>query len=377
MDRYLAKPLSEESSKKIAVISGPRQVGKTTLVRALSSSYDYLNFDQVSHRKILMAQSWDRNKRYLILDEIHKMHQWKSWLKGVYDTEETKQKIIVTGSARLDTLKKVGDSLAGRFFPYRMHPIDLEEALCFSHLKTPQNAIRRLMSVGGFPEPFLEGSENFYHRWKASHLDIIIRQDLITTENIRDITSVETLVELLRSRVGSLISYQSLSEDLQKDDKTIKSWLAVLEALFVVFSIRPYQKNVARSLVKSPKYYFYDIAHVDEANESARFENLVACALLKKIQYKNDVEGIPHELFFVRNRQKQEVDFLIIRKNKPYLLIETKLQEDTLSPQIYTFQEALKPEKVIQLVCKNLSREKTFKDHIEVRDAANWLKNMF
>lgn len=377
MQRYLQKTLEEDKSKKIILISGPRQTGKTTLVKSITTSYDYLNFDQLKHRVILKDQSWDRGKKFLILDELHKMRGWKGWLKGVYDTEESFQKIIVTGSARLDTFKKMGDSLAGRFFAYRMHPIDVHEAVQFTDLKEPEKAIKRLMKVGGFPEPFLEGSEQFYQKWKNAHSDIILRQDLISLENIRDITSVETLVALLKGKVGSLVSYQSLSEDLQKNDKTIKRWLAVLESLFMIFSIKPYQKNISRSLVKAPKYYFYDVAQVDEENESARFENLVACSLYKRVQYMIDVEGVEAGLYYLRNRQKQEVDFLITKKNKPYLIIEAKLQEDNVDSHIFNFHKALMPQKTIQLVYKNLYREKTYPQGVEVRDAAQWLSSEY
>lgn len=188
----------------------------------LNPSFDSINFDDEKDRSIIKTKSWDRKKDLIIFDEIHKMPRWKQWLKGLYDTEGVQPSIVVTGSARLDTYKKVGDSLAGRYFHYRLHPLDVRE---LAHLKfklSPDELIDRLLEVGGFPEPFLEGDKQFYNLWKKTHLDIILKQDLIDLEVIKSIKQIELLIDLLKTKVGSPISYTSLAEDLQVSDKTIK-----------------------------------------------------------------------------------------------------------------------------------------------------------
>jgi len=371
MKRYLTENIKADLNKKIILLSGPRQCGKTTLAKMLSNSYDYINYDSIEHRILLKEKSWDRKKEIIILDELHKLKNWKSWLKGVFDTEGIKPKLLVTGSARMDTHKKVGDSLAGRFFQYRLHPLDLKEIKEILKPRSLENALDTLLLLGGFPEPFLEGSVGFYNKWKKSHLDIILKQDLVDLDNIHQISSIETLIQLLKDRTGSLVSYSSLARDLQYSDKTIKKWLIVLENMYVLFKISPFNKNIARSLLKSPKYYFYDNGQVT-GDDGAKLENLVACALLKEINKQSDCCGKQFDLFFLRNKDGYEIDFLITKEGKPHLALEVKLSDDTTSDNFKIFSDVLKGITKIQIV-KNLSREKTYPSGVEIRKASNWL----
>ena len=244
MKRYLEKYILKDLKKKIVLLSGPRQTGKTTLSKILMTGYDYFNYDSSEDRVGLLEKSWDRSKNLIIFDELHKLKNWKSWLKGIYDTEGVPPAIIVTGSARLDFYKKAGDSLAGRFFQFRLHPLDLKEIKNIINPKNLDAELDKLLNTGGFPEPFLDGDLSFYNRWKKSHLDIIIKQDLIDLENVQQITSIETLIQLLKKRVGSPVSYSSLARDLQCSDKTIKRWLIILENMYVVFRVSPFHKNI-------------------------------------------------------------------------------------------------------------------------------------
>lgn len=372
LQRYLSPYLKKDLKNKILLIAGPRQSGKTILSKNLGLSFDYLNYDEREHHKILKERSWDRNKKYIIFDELHKKRDWKLWLKGIYDTEGLPPGILVTGSARLDIHKKMGDSLAGRFFYYRLHPFDIKEVNKLK-LFSPDEALERLLSFGGFPEPFLKGSKPFYGKWKQSQLDIILKQDLITLENVKWLSSIETLVQLLRDRVGSPLSYASLAEDLNCSPKSVKNWLRILENLYVVFQIRPWVKNIARSLVKAPKYYFYDTAQVKDM--SLRLENLTACALLKELDFRRDVYGEAGQLFYLRNKDKKEVDFLITQDHQPTLMIEVKKSQDNISSGMKLFHQKFKNIKAVQLV-QFLKREKSFPQGIEVRPVASWLAKM-
>ena len=372
LKRYLSRFIVRDLRHKILLITGPRQCGKTTLSRNLNLSFDYLNYDEREHHKILLNKSWDREKKYIIFDELHKKKNWKLWLKGIYDTEGLPPGIVVTGSARLNTYKRMGDSLAGRFFHFRLHPFDIKEVnrlkLC-SH----EEALDRLMSFGGFPEPFLKSKRSFYGKWKKSQLDIILRQDIIDIETVKSLSSIETLVQLLRDRVGSPVSYASLAEDLHCSSKTVKSWLQILEDLYVVFKITPWNRNIARSLVKAPKYYFYDTAQVREV--SLRLENLTACSLLKEIHFREDVKGEDWKLYYLKNKDKKEVDFLIVNERQPVCMVEVKTSQDTLSEGIRWFSKSLKNIKAVQLV-KTLKREKTFPGDVQIRKASFWLSRM-
>ncbi len=335
MKRYLNVALEKDLGHKILLLTGPRQCGKTTLSKMLSTDYQYINYDLAEHRLLLREKGWDRQKELVIFDELHKMEHWKAWLKGIYDVEGLPPALLVTGSAKLDAFRKVGDSLAGRHFQFRLHPIDLKEAEAFSGLERDES-FERLMTVGGFPEPFLKGTRRYYNRWKHSHIDLILKEDLLTLSAVRDIQSIETLIELLRSRVGSPVSSNSLARDLQKSPNTIQHWLKLLEDLYVIFKVSPFHKNVARALLKEPKYYFYDNGMV-QGDEGNKLENLVACALLKKIHWARDVEGDDFGLHYIRNKDGQEIDFLITREKLPQQLIEVKWKDDSLSPNFKKF----------------------------------------
>ncbi|MGA1865451.1 MAG: ATP-binding protein [bacterium] len=329
-------------------MSGPRQVGKTTLSKQLISSFTYLNFDSSTDRKIIKAEEWTRDAQLIIFDELHKMKKWKTWIKGIYDTEGVPPSILVTGSARLDIYKKGGDSLAGRFFYYRLHPLTLKE-ICEYLNEEPGPALNRLINLGGFPEPYLKNSESYAKRWRRTHIDTIIREDLLDLEKVRDIKSIEILIDLLRSRVGSPTSYSSLANDLQVSIHTIKHWLQILENLYVIFPVRPYHQNIARSILKESKYYLYDTGAV-EGDFGAKLENTVACALLRELHYIEDTTGNRVNLHYIRDKEKHEVDFLILINNKPLSMVEVKVSEDKFSPSLFHFHQYLKCSSPFQIV---------------------------
>jgi predicted AAA+ superfamily ATPase len=372
MDRYLKDPLAEEIDKKILLLTGPRQCGKTTLSKMLTTDFQYINHDLAEHRLLLAEKSWDREKALIIFDELHKMHEWKSWLKGIYDVEGIPPGLMVTGSARLDAFRKVGDSLAGRHFQFRLHPIDLKEALAYSDLEAP-DIFTRLMAVGGFPGPFLNGTTRYYNRWKRSHVDLILKEDLLTLSAVRDIQSIETLIELLRSRVGSPVSSNSLARDLQKSPNTIQSWLKLLEDLYVIFRVTPYHKNIARSILKEPKFYFYDNGMV-MGDDGIKLENLVACALLKEIHRCQDVEGENCRLHYVRNKDGQEIDFLVTRANKPERLIEVKWADNSLSPHFKKFFPRVQLKRV--QVVGELKQSKSYPSAERIEPAIKFLSEL-
>ncbi len=350
---------------------GPRQSGKTTLSRQLSPETEYLNYDFDEHRYIIRERSWDRRKPLVISDELHKMPNWKTMVKGVYDVEGIPPGILVTGSARLNTTRKTGDSLAGRFFGYRLHPFDIKEV---RNEIEPEDAFSRIMKWGGFPEPFLEASDIFYGKWRRSHLDIILRQDLLDITNVRDIKSIEVLIDLLKNCVGSPVSYASLARDLQKDEKTVKRWLEILEDLYVIFPLRPIHRNVARSILKKPKYYFFDTALVRNG-EAARIENLTACALLKECHFREDTEGRNLGLNYLRSKDGREVDFAVSENGSVRQLIEVKTGDKAMSANLGFFRRVFPGSTALQLVVEP-KREKTFPDGSELRSLVSWLADI-
>lgn len=378
MRRTLAPLVQKDLASKIVILSGPRQVGKTTLSKSLFESYDYLNFDRLPDRRRLLAESWDRDAELLIFDEVHKMKSWKRWLKGIYDTDRSHH-ILVTGSSRLDTFKKAGDSLAGRYFEFRLMPLDLKELHQSGETPASQReqAFEDLFKLSGFPEPFLSKSETTYKRWRKTHLDAIIRQDLPELELVRRVADVETLFELMHARVGSPLSHLSLREDLQTDDKSIKRWLGWLENSYALFKVTPYSRKLVSTLKKAPKYYFFDYPRI--ADPGLRLENLVALALYKEILFRNDTLGEKYSLHYLMDRLHHEVDFLIAKDGIPVSMIEVKMSDAEPSRGFRYFYPELSKQnpalKRIQLV-RNLDRKFSTKDGLVIHPLVPWLERV-
>ena len=372
MRRYLHAAIVADLQEKIVLVSGPRQCGKTTLSRMVEPDHQYLNHDLAEHRMLLRQKAWDRRKALVVLDELHKMQGWKAWLKGIYDVEGLPPALLVTGSARLAAFRKTGDSLAGRHFHHRLHPLDLKEAVAHAGLEAA-DALQRLLRVGGFPEPFLRGSEGWYRRWRRTHTDAILREDLLALSAVRDIQSIETLIELMRHRVGSPLSADSLARDLQKSRNTVQHWLELLENLYVVFRIAPWHRNVARSLLKAPKYYFYDSA-MPAGGDGPRLENVIACALLKETHRAQDAAGADIALQYVRDRDGREVDFLIVKDGQPWQLVEVKWADASPSPHLRRF---FADDRVRRTqVTGTLTEARSFPDGLRVAPAAEFLQDL-
>jgi predicted AAA+ superfamily ATPase len=372
MKRYLETSIIQDLNEKIVFLSGPRQVGKTTLARQLIPSFEYLNYDSNSDRKIIKAEEWTRDVNLVVFDELHKMKNWKSWIKGIYDTERHSPSILVTGSARLDVYRKGGDSLAGRFFSYRLHPLTLKE-ICEYTREESRTALQKLIKLGGFPEPFLKNSESYAKRWRRTHVDTIIREDLLDIEKVRDIKSIEILIDLLRSRIGSTISYSSLANDLQVSSHTIKHWLQILENLYVIFPVRPFHKNIARSILKESKYYLYDTGAV-EGDIGAKLENIVACALMRELHFVEDTTGSRVALHYLRDKEKHEVDFLLLIDNKAVKMVEVKTSDDEFSPSLFRFHNYLKDTELVQTVYE--LKHKKSKDKAVMLPVHEFLSNL-
>ena len=368
MTRYLSERITSDLDRKVVLVSGSRQVGKTTLAKALySGTNEYFNMDNEEHRLLIKKKGWRRDCDLLIFDELHKIKKWKNWIKGVYDTEGVRPRLLVTGSARLDIYRKGGDSLAGRFYSYRLHPFSVAEV---KEKYAPQAALERIMRFGGFPEPFIRGDEQEAKRWRRSHIDRILHEDLFDVSAVHNIRGLETLVELLRNSVGSAVSYESLSRDLQVSPHTVKQWVRVLESLYIVFVVTPYSTRITRSLLKQPKVYFYDTGFVKE-EDGARLENAVACAMIKRLHFLEDTAGEACSLHYLRDKEKREVDFLTVRDGKPEKLIEVKMSGDEVN-SLKHFTGFFKGKVESFLLVKNLKRE-LFLSGIKIKKAAEWL----
>ncbi len=371
MERYLDHVVRRDLQHKMVFLTGPRQVGKTTMSHQLVAELggQYLNHDVAQDRSLIVNQRWNSRAPLLVLDEIHKMRDWKAWLKGVYDGKPPTQQLLVTGSARLDTFRQGGESLAGRFFGWRLHPLSVRE-WCTQTGASPDAALTHLLERGGFPEPCLAESNEQAERWRRQYFDGLVRDDVLEFSRIQEVNAIRLFAQLLRQRVGSPLSLASISRDLGVSPTTLKKYLEILEALYIVFVVRPWHDNIARAVLQTPKVYFFDTGLV-EGDEGIRFENLVATALLKQVQWQHDAQGREVQLHYIRTKDGAEVDFAISEKNQLTHLIECKLGDDTPHRALKRFAEQHPQTAAVQVV-RDL-RHSFELQGIDIRRADEWL----
>jgi len=364
--RYLTDHIATDLQDKMIFVGGARQVGKTSLATYLAEhhfrSYDYLNWDYKDDRKNILQGRFKGDAQIVLFDEIHKYKEWKNYLKGQFDKHKNDFKILVTGSARLDIYRKGGDSLMGRYYYYRLHPFSLAEFLDQRNNFTPfeeihfldtnkeaREASDILLKFGGFPEPLLRQSERTLRKWHNQRSDRLVKEDIRDIENVRDLSALQVLVSILPEKVGSLLSINSLREDVPAAHKTMASWVDILERFYYHFRIYPFSHKKIKSLRKGPKMYLIDWSEIQE-NTSARLENIVASHLLKLCHYMNDVDGYKVDLSFLRDVEGREVDFLVTEKGKPWFAVEVKSSSRDISKNLAYFGEKLKIPFLYQVV---------------------------
>lgn len=372
-------------------ISGPRQVGKTTLAKQIgekffSEKYEYLNWDNRADKKAILSGAFPADKKLFIFDEIHKYRNWKNYLKGEHDKYKEKFHILVTGSAKLDIYRKGGDSLLGRYRSYRLHPLSLgeltgapsETRLPFTELdfkrynNSQKEPFEKLLKFGGFPEVFIKQDEKELRRWHNERMDRLIKEDIRDIENIRDISAMDVLAEILPEKAGSLFSLNSLREDLNVTHKTISLWVNIFEKFYYHFRVYPYQNTLIKSLRKEPKLYLWDWSEIKD--EGVRLENMVASHLLKFCHFLFDAEGHKAQLCYLRDKEQREVDFLVSVEGKPWFCVEVKTSFKDIPASLIYFGKKLK----IPLSYQVVKQENVdiIKDNVRVISASKFLTSL-
>lgn len=373
MRRYLEEAVRRDLGRKMVFLSGPRQVGKTTLAKSVMAAYrdaQYVNWDVPRDRRIILEQSWSTRARLVVLDEVHRMKRWKAYLKGVYDGRPEGQAVLVTGSARMDAFRQSGASLAGRFFALRLHPISVRES---GPNLDAEASLERLLARGGFPEPFLAASAADAERWRNLYLEGLIREDVVEFSRIHEVRAMRTFVEILRERVGSPLSLASIARDLQISASTLAKYLDILEALYIVFAVRPFHRNVARAILKAPKVYFFDTGLV-HGEPAARFENACAAMLLKHAHYLADTAGRRQTLHYARDKEGRELDFVLCEDGSPVTLAECKWADSAPAPLLQALAERFPRASAVQLVRE--LRQPEQRGRVAIEPAARWLANL-
>lgn len=349
-----------QKHRQMLFLAGPRQVGKTTtgmLIGEESKKFFYFNWDSsVAREKLLAGEATiaeeagllaaGKIKPVLVFDEIHKYRRWKQFLKGFFDLYGERCHILVTGSAKLNIYKRIGDSLMGRYFLYRIHPLSVAEILRVkpgkkeiqSPKKIDPKEFKQLFDFGGFPEPFLKSNRRFSSSWKQLRREQLVQEDIRDLSQIQELGQLDMLAHVLSEHVGKQVSQSSLAKQIQVSVPTIKRWLKTLEDFYYCFHVSPWFKNVTRSLRKEPKYFLWDWTAA--TNPGAQAENFVAAHLLKAVHFWTDYGFGQFGLHYVRDKEKREVDFLVTKDSDPWFLVEVKKGSHSgISKSLYHFQK--------------------------------------
>lgn len=341
MQRYLEQQVRTDLREKMMFLGGPRQVGKTTVAFHLlgdagASHPAYLNWDVPTIKHSLIRGELPAEHPLIVFDEIHKYRGWRNLVKGYYDQYQSRRQFLVTGSARLDYYRRGGDSLQGRYHYYRLHPLSLPELG-----STPTTSdLDQLMTFGGFPEPLLRATTRHYKRWQHERLTRVLQEDILTLEQVKEVSQLDLLMHLLPQRVGSVLSVNSLREDLQVAFETVERWLLILENLYCCYRVAPFGLPLLRTAKKEKKLYLWDWSQCE--SPGARFENLVASHLLKYCHFVQDTDGDDMQLQFLRDAHQREIDFVVVKNRKPLFAVECKSGETQLSPHIAYFAQRSK-----------------------------------
>lgn len=388
--------------KAMVFLAGPRQAGKTTFAQALMAGRDgvYFNYDIPEHRTRLIKNPafyhdvtrTREDRPFVVLDEIHKLPKWKNFLKGVYDRDKEQFSFLILGSGRLDVFRRGGDSLAGRYLLFHLWPFTLAELA--NQRRSLQDFIENplAMPVGGaqeaaeqiwvdlrqysgFPEPYVRKSAAFRAAWSMTYHRQIIHDDIREQFAVLKAGEMTLLLDLIPLKVGSPVAMDNLAGDLHIAPDTVKNWLRLFDAFYLVFAIRPWTQKVSRAITKMPKLYFFDYVRVEDPG--ARFENMVALELYRAVQTWTDLGQGPFSLHYLRNREKQEVDFLVGRSGKPFLLVECKRTDTQISPSLLKFQQTLNVP-AVQLVenMEGYKRIETAGQPLLVASACQWLSQL-
>lgn len=348
-------------------LAGPRQVGKTTLakqwLKKKSCEHLYYNWDDVSTRHAYLkdsrffespARSPGLPNPWIVFDEIHKQRLWKDILKGAFDIFGDEFRFCITGSARLDLFRRSGDALIGRYSLFHMMPLSINEimgknlvpdvfisenvnsmadkfaeAVSQPQMSEVTDIYDSLMRFGPFPEPFLRQNDRFSRKWHQDYLSLLVRQDLRDISRVVELDKIEHLVLLLPHRIMAPLSMANLSNELEVAHTSVKKWLEELKRLYLVYPVAPWFKKISRGLKKEKKWYFLDWFFAPQG--PARLENMVASCLYRMCLALSDMGYGDFCLHYIRTLDKKEIDFVLVKDNRPFLAVEVKLGETSLS----------------------------------------------
>ena len=330
IDRKISNQIKEAAKKyPIILLTGARQTGKTTLVKHLFADYTYYNLEFPDIR--LIAKSDPRNfltsAQKMIIDEAQYVPELFSFIQALSDDENINGKYIITGSNNFYLLQNAGQSLAGRVAIFFLNPFTANELK--RHKLLYHNEIQQIF-YGFYPRIYNQKLKP--NKWFANYVNTYLYKDIRNMQNIKDIHLFTEFLHLSAANTSQIVNYNKISNIIGVDNKTIKSWYSLLEASFLLFTVRPYYKNFGKRISKRPKIYYTDTGLVSylinirsyeqiqyHPLRGALFETLIMSEINKFLQAKNIF--IP--LYFWRDASGNEIDCIIENANN-LLCIEIK-----------------------------------------------------
>ena len=316
ISRNIEKVLFSLLQKYPAVnITGPRQSGKTTLVKNLNGDYSYLSLENPDTR--LFAESDPRGflrsaGEKFILDEVQYVPELFSYLQEILDNSHENGKVILLGSQSFLMNQHISQSLAGRVAALKLLP------LSYSELKSANLNIQDVDNVlfrGGYPRLFNENIDPVY--FFPNYIETYLQRDVRLLRNIENLTAFVRFIKLCAGRVGNILDFSSLANDAGIAVNTVKAWLSLLEASYILYFIQPYSGNVNRRMIKSPKLYFYDtglacsLLNIEQEKQLETFYlrgNLFENFIFSELMKARFNAGLPANFYFLRDSKGVEVD---------------------------------------------------------------------
>ena len=311
--RILSQKILEERSKyPVLAVMGPRQSGKTTLVKSLFSDYQYIlleDLDTASFARQDPRGFFSRFEGSLILDEVQKAPELLSYIQGIVDEAGNERQFILTGSEHLLLSEKISQTLAGRVRLFTLLPLSQKEH--------PERSLEQQIFCGGYPRIYDRELEP--KGWLSSYYATYVEKDIRTAANISQIDAFDRVIRLCAARTAQLIDYSEIANSAGVSAPTVKSWISALKATFICFILEPHFNNFNKRIVKTPKLFFYDtgllchLLRIPSARDLALhplyghiFENWV---IAEHVKAKYNAGEIP-QLYFWRDRSGNEVDLV-------------------------------------------------------------------
>lgn len=336
--RNIVDPILKLKSKyPILALTGPRQSGKTTLLKECFPDYEYISLENPDNRNFAESDPngfLDRYKQYVIFDEVQRVPALFSYMQNIVDNSRIMGQFILSGSQNFHLMQNITQSLAGRVALFKLLPFDFQELKNASLL---DDHFEKNIVKGFYPAIYDRDipSKNFY----ANYLQTYIQRDVSELIAIKDLRLFQNFLGLCATRAGQLLNLNGLANECGISQPTAKAWLSALENSYITFQLQPYFENFSKRIIKTPKLYFYDsgllcyllkINNADKISthplKGALFENMMVSEYIKRAYHKNEIP----DTWFWRNGDGHEID-LIAEDEDGLHIIEFKASKTVMA----------------------------------------------